>query len=107
MNLSILRNIQKSSSFVLSDLSALEEIIVRKRNSMTGYDDFAETFGASRRDMHWEETQVLLDDFVESFEDIETWKIAYIGCGNGRLLRHIASEPKILSLFQSHHTHYF
>jgi SAM-dependent methyltransferase len=74
---------------------------------MGGYDDFAETFGASRRDMHWEEVQILIDDFVKYFSATEIWKIADIGCGNGRLLRHILEDPKYLSLFQSHHTHYF
>lgn len=74
---------------------------------MVGYDDFAETFGASRQDMHWEEIQILLDDFIETFPGVETWKIADIGCGNGRLLRHILAEPQYLELFQAHHTHYF
>ncbi len=74
---------------------------------MTGYDDFAETFGASRQDMHWEEIHMLLDDFMEHFDGVEIWKIADIGCGNGRLLRHILEVPKYLELFQSHRTHYF
>lgn len=74
---------------------------------MSGYDDFAATFGASRQDMQWEEMHTLLDDFIETFSGVETWKIADIGCGNGRLLRHILAEPKYLELFQLHHTHYF
>ena len=74
---------------------------------MVGYDDFAETFGASRQDMHWPEIEILLDDFVESFKTEDIWKIADIGCGNGRLLRHILEVPKYLELFQTHHTHYF
>lgn len=71
------------------------------------YDDFAETFGASRRDLHWEEIEALLGDFIVHFDYEKIWKIADIGCGNGRLLRHILTVPKYLELFQLHHTHYF
>jgi len=71
------------------------------------YDDFAETFGASRQDMHWPEIEILLDDFLDHFELEEIWQIADVGCGNGRLLRHILEVPKYLELFQAHHTHYF
>jgi ubiquinone/menaquinone biosynthesis C-methylase UbiE len=39
--------------------------------------------------MHWQEIDTLLEYFVTIFSDIEHWKIADIGCGNGRLLRHI------------------
>lgn len=74
---------------------------------MTEYDDFAETFGASREDMRWVEICRLLDNFVEYFDHIDTWKIADIWCGNGRLLRHILEETTYLLQFQSHHTHYF
>jgi len=74
---------------------------------VVNYDDFAETFGASRQSLHWEEIQIILDDFVDHFSAVETWKIADIGCGNGRLLRHILQESRYLSQFQAHHTHYF
>lgn len=74
---------------------------------MVAYDDFAETFGASRREMHWEEIDILLDDFIEHFVSVETWKIADVGCGNGRLLQHVLEVPTYLKLFQNHHTHYF
>ena len=39
--------------------------------------------------MPWEEITTLLERFVERFSDQSHWKIADIGCGNGRLLRHI------------------
>lgn len=74
---------------------------------MSGYDDFATTFGASRRDLHWSEIETLLDDFIVHFCQEKIWKIADIGCGNGRLLRHILKVPNYLAVFQSHHTHYF
>jgi len=42
--------------------------------------------------MHWEEIDTLLEFFVTTFSDIEKWNIADMGCGNGRLLRHIVDS---------------
>jgi SAM-dependent methyltransferase len=72
---------------------------------MVQYDDFWETFGKSRRDMHWEEITLLLERFVVQAGDRDTWSIADIGCGNGRLLHHIL-ESDLRSEFLAHHLTY-
>lgn len=46
------------------------------------YDDFAETFGASRKNLLWQEISLILDNFTENFSEREIWKIADIGCGS-------------------------
>lgn len=56
------------------------------RSNTVQYDDFAETFGRSRRDMHWPEIDEVLAHF---FQTHTTGNIADIGCGNGRLLKHV------------------
>ncbi len=72
---------------------------------MVQYDDFWETFGRSRKNMHWEEIVTLLDSFVNSFSWKKTWKIADIGCGNGRLLGHIV-ESAMRSDFEKRNLSY-
>lgn len=67
---------------------------------MVQYDDFAETFGRSRDNLHWPELDRVLHDFVTSSSHQDVWRIGDIGCGNGRLLEHIGREP-FLSLFQT------
>jgi predicted TPR repeat methyltransferase len=67
---------------------------------MVQYDDFADTFGRSRDNLHWPELERVLNDFVAHFSDKDTWRIGDIGCGNGRLLEHIAREP-FSTLFQT------
>lgn len=39
--------------------------------------------------MLWEEILTLLERFSQRFSENKEWSIADIGCGNGRLLRHI------------------
>lgn len=39
--------------------------------------------------MHWEEIDTLLEYFVSHFSEEKQWSSLDIGCGNGRLLRHI------------------
>lgn len=73
---------------------------------MVHYDDFATTFGASRRDMHWTDIHTLLDDCITFLDKKTTWNIADIGCGNGRLLRHVLAEPEYLQAFQAHSVQY-
>jgi 16S rRNA G1207 methylase RsmC len=41
--------------------------------------------------MHWEEIDTLLEYFVSHFSDRQQWSSLDIGCGNGRLLRHIVT----------------
>lgn len=67
---------------------------------MVQYDDFADTFGRSRDNLHWPELERVLTDFVAHFSDKNTWRIGDIGCGNGRLLEHMAHEP-FSALFQT------
>ena len=67
---------------------------------MVQYDDFAETFGRSRDNLHWPEIDIVLTDFVTHFSDKDTWQIGDIGCGNGRLLEHIARQP-FCDIFQT------
>jgi|GEM_PF-617989 len=59
---------------------------IHKNN--VSYDDFGETFGKSRRDLHWEEIDETLSEFLVHFSP-STGQLADIGCGNGRLLKHI------------------
>lgn len=63
------------------------------QKSNVDYDDFAETFGESRRGMHWREIDEILTQFIETCSP-ESAKIADIGCGNGRLLTHIMQHPR-------------
>lgn len=102
MNLSISRTIQMSSSFNrvnLYDLKGMIRIDLTKshkkmnQKSNVDYDDFAETFGQSRRGMHWREIDEILTQFIETCSP-ESAKIADIGCGNGRLLTHIMQHPR-------------
>ncbi|MBP7822907.1 class I SAM-dependent methyltransferase [Candidatus Gracilibacteria bacterium] len=67
---------------------------------MVQYDDFADTFGRSRDNLLWPELDGLLTDFTTHFADRDEWRIGDIGCGNGRLLEHIAREP-FLDIFTS------
>lgn len=60
---------------------------MNQRSNIVQYDDFAETFGRSRRDMHWIEIDEILAYF---FQKHLTGNIADIGCGNGRLVSHMA-----------------
>lgn len=63
---------------------------MNQRSNIVQYDDFAETFWRSRQGMHWSEIDEALSHF---FHKHTTGNIADIGCGNGRLLRHIADYP--------------
>lgn len=68
------------------------------------YDDFAETFGKSRDGLHWPEIDILLDHFLTHKLISESWEIADIGCGNGRLLEHMLQyNPEE---FTKHRTRY-
>jgi len=66
---------------------------MNQRSNTVQYDDFAETFGQSRRDMHWSEIDEVLSQFIETYE-YESGKIADIWCGNGRLLTHITGHSR-------------
>jgi tRNA (uracil-5-)-methyltransferase TRM9 len=68
------------------------------KNSIS-YDDFGETFGKSRRDLHWDEIDEMLSQFLMDFSST-TGNVADIGCGNGRLLKHI-QKHKNASTFTS------
>ena len=61
------------------------------KNKTVQYDDFGDTFGKSRQNMHWDEIDTILSDFLQN--TVTEWHIADIGCGNGRLLRHIQKHP--------------
>ncbi len=61
-----------------------------QRSNTVSYDDFAETFGRSRRDMHWPEIDEVLAHF---FQTHTTGNVVDIGCGNGRLLKHVVDYP--------------
>lgn len=60
---------------------------------MVQYDDFAETFGKSRRNLHWDEIDSAIADFLHDFSPT-SGIIADIGCGNGRLLKHIIGHTQ-------------
>lgn len=57
------------------------------KNNTVQYDDFGETFWKSRLDLRWEEIDEILAHFITRAPS--TGLIADVGCGNGRLLRHI------------------
>jgi hypothetical protein len=76
------------SLFVHKDIKKIE----MKKNHHTihknlnvSYDDFGETFGKSRRNLHWDEIDEVLSQFLGDFRPT-THNIADIGCGNGRLI---------------------
>lgn len=73
------------------------------KNKTVQYDDFGDTFGKSRQNMHWDEIEVILSDFIKN--SVTTWHIADIGCGNGRLLKHIQEHDRAL-LFQKNFSTY-
>ena len=51
---------------------------------MTNYNNFAQTFSRSRKNMKWEE----IDYFISSYlKDVQWKSILDIGCGSGRLLQ--------------------
>jgi len=37
------------------------------QNNTIQYDDFGDTFGKSRRDLHWSEIDVVLSEFLDHF----------------------------------------
>ena len=55
--------------------------------------------------MHWGEITTLLERFVMRFSEQESWKVADIGCGNGRLLHHIL-ESDMRDVFLEHALYY-
>jgi SAM-dependent methyltransferase len=56
---------------------------------MTNYNDFAETFSKSRKNMKWEE----IDYFISSYlKDIKWKKVLDIWCGSGRLLEQFSNH---------------
>lgn len=66
---------------------------ISQKNSVVQYDDFGETFGRSRHDLHWPEIDTILGDLLFDFSPT-TGTMADIGCGNGRLLKHIMRHPQ-------------
>lgn len=62
---------------------------MNQRSNTVQYDDFAETFGRSRREMHWSEIDEVLSHVFKKKSHIN---IADIGCGNGRLLKHMIEQ---------------
>lgn len=61
-------------------------------DSIVQYDLFWDTFWKSRKNLHWEDIDFLLDDLSQS--EITNWKILDVGCGNGRLFDHLKSHKK-------------
>ncbi|MBP7773515.1 class I SAM-dependent methyltransferase [Candidatus Gracilibacteria bacterium] len=61
------------------------------KNKIVQYDNFGDTFGKSRQNMHWDEIDTILSDFLHN--PVREGRIADIGCGNGRLLKHIQKYP--------------
>lgn len=58
--------------------------------SSCSYDAFAETFSNSRRNLHWQE----LDAIIEDMKKHDTKSILDVGCGNGRLYAHIQNAMR-------------
>ena len=56
---------------------------------MVDYNDFAETFSASRKNMKWEE----IEYFLNKIWDFEWKKILDVWCGNWRLLWELITSP--------------
>jgi SAM-dependent methyltransferase len=63
------------------------------QNNTVQYDDFGDTFGKSRQNLHWIEIDEALSTLSAHFHPT-TWALADIGCGNGRLLKHIQKHKK-------------
>lgn len=74
-------------------IKSLHNSRITTQKSSTCYDDFGETFWKSRKDLHWSEIDLILDNFLQEFIPT-TWILADIGCGNGRLLKHIMKHPE-------------
>lgn len=55
--------------------------------------------------MLWEEILTLLEQFSQRFSEKKEWSIADVGCGNGRLLRHIIDHD-MRDDFKSHSLSY-
>lgn len=49
-----------------------------QRSNIVQYDDFAETFGKSRRNLHWQEIDDILSEIIK--RPFLSGKIADIGC---------------------------
>lgn len=41
---------------------------ILNKNNTVQYDDFGDTFGKSRQNLHWEEIDQALSEFLENFE---------------------------------------
>ena len=66
-----------------------------KNISKVDYDNFSQTFSASRNNMKWEEIEFFLEKYPEYIDGL---KILDIGCGNGRLLDHFIKSPSIMDI---------
>lgn len=66
-----------------------------KNISKVDYDNFAQTFSASRNNMKWEEIEYFLEKYGEYIDGL---KILDVGCGNGRLLDHFVQSPFIMDI---------
>lgn len=66
---------------------------ILSKNNAVQYDDFGDTFGKSRQNLHWEEIDQILSDFLSDFKS-STGVLADIGCGNGRLIKHMLNHKK-------------